>query len=160
VWPLGLCIHYAPLSVDHSSTPSFDGFGGARVFYFLSILFINYSVYDLIPNLIERLGLKWLSMFSVGGHIWVWILLCLYYIIYLAGLFEISVCLKGFLLWPLIGTEKVGNSPLAPNWYKEAPFCYYIPLCHYTDSYLVWRYGNWSHTIIHLLLFCKVSYQI
>jgi hypothetical protein len=42
----------------------------------------------------------------------------LYY--YLAGLFEILIYPKGFLLWPLIGTEKVRNSPLAPGWYRES----------------------------------------
>jgi hypothetical protein len=39
--PLGLCIHCAHFPVGHSPTSSFDGFGGARVFYFLiNIIFI------------------------------------------------------------------------------------------------------------------------
>jgi hypothetical protein len=40
VGPIGLYIHRAPLPVGYSPTSSFDGFGSARVFYFLSILFI------------------------------------------------------------------------------------------------------------------------
>jgi hypothetical protein len=35
----------------------------------------------------------------------------LYY--YLADLFEISIRLKGFLFWPMVGVEKVGTSVLA-----------------------------------------------
>jgi hypothetical protein len=66
---------------------------------------------------------------------------------YLVGLFKISVCPKGFLLWPLVGTEKVENSPLAPGWYREAPIYYYI---HFVISQVVnffWRYDNWGHTL-------------
>jgi hypothetical protein len=40
VGPTGLYIHCTPLPIGYSSTSSFDGFGRARVFYFLSILFI------------------------------------------------------------------------------------------------------------------------
>jgi hypothetical protein len=97
-----------------------------KCFYFWSILYYYYVVYDLISNLIERLWWTWISMFIVVGHIWVWILLYFIILFYLAGLFEISECLKGFLLWPLVGTEKDKNSPLAPGWYREALICYYI----------------------------------
>jgi hypothetical protein len=65
-------------------------------------------------------------VFSVGGHIRLWSLLCFIILFYLVGLFEISVCPKGFLFWPLVGTEKVGKSPLALGWYREVPICYYI----------------------------------
>jgi hypothetical protein len=40
VGPTGLYIHYAPLPVGYSLTSSFYRFDRARVFYFLSILFI------------------------------------------------------------------------------------------------------------------------
>jgi hypothetical protein len=107
VGPTGLYIHCAPLYVDYSPTSSFDGFSHAREFYFLSIFFYYYLEYDLIPNLIKRLWWIWLSVFSVGGHIWIWSLLYFMILFYLASLFRILVCPKGFLLWPLIGTEKV-----------------------------------------------------
>jgi hypothetical protein len=147
VGPTGLYIYYAHLPIGYSPTSSFDKFGRARVFYFLSILYYYYVVYDLIPNLIERLGWTWLSVFSVGGHIWVWSLLHFIILFYLADLFEISVCPKGFLLWPLVGTEKVDNTLLAPDWYKETLICYHI---HFVISRIInsfWRYDNWSHTI-------------
>jgi hypothetical protein len=48
------------------------------------------------------------SGFSVGGHIRDWNLfrdtIILYYPAYLGSWY----CPKGFLLWPLVGTEKVG----------------------------------------------------
>jgi hypothetical protein len=160
VGPINLYIYCAPLPVDYSLTSSFDGFGCARVFYFWSILYYYYVVYVLISNLVDRLWWTWLSVFSVGGHIRVWTLLRFIILFYLSGLFEILVCPKGFLLWPLVSTEKVGNSPLSPGWYREAHICYYI--CFIISQVVIsfWRYGNWSHTIIHLLLLCKVSYQI
>jgi hypothetical protein len=126
VGPLGLSIYYAPLSVDHSPTSSFDGFGNVMSVFFDQYYIYYYFVYDLILNLIERLGLKWLSMFSVGGHIRVWILFCFIILFYLAGLFEILVYPKSFFLWHLVGTKKVENSPLASDWYREAPIYYYI----------------------------------
>jgi hypothetical protein len=143
--PTGLYIHYTPLPVGYSPTSSFDGFGRASVF--LSILYYYYVVYDLILNLIEWLGWTWLSVFSVDGHIRVRSVLHFIILFYLASLFEISVCPKGFLLWPLVGKEKVGNSPLAPDWYKEVPIYYYIcfVISQVVNSF--WRYGNWSHTI-------------
>jgi hypothetical protein len=61
---------------------------------------------------------------------------------YLVGLFEISVCPKGFLFWPMVGTEKVGNSPLVPGWYREALICYYISFCHSRIVNSFWRYDN------------------
>jgi hypothetical protein len=38
--PIDMYIHYAALLIGYSLTSSFDGFDCARVFYFLSILFI------------------------------------------------------------------------------------------------------------------------
>jgi hypothetical protein len=70
VGPTGLYIHCAPLTVGYSPISSFDGFSRARVFYFFTnIIYYYYLIYNLIPNLIERLGLKWFSVFSVGSHI-------------------------------------------------------------------------------------------
>jgi hypothetical protein len=61
-----------------------------------------------------------ISVFSVGGHIRVWILFCFIILFYLAGLFRSLVCPKAFsfgpwlvqrksgaLLWPLVGTESL-----------------------------------------------------
>jgi hypothetical protein len=61
---------------------------------------------------------------------------------YLADLFEISVCPKGFLLWPLVGTEKVENSRLASGWYREAPIYYYIYFVIARVVISFWRYDN------------------
>jgi hypothetical protein len=47
-------------------------------------------------------------VFSVGDHIRDWNLLRDIILFYLFSLFRILVCPKSFLLWPLIGTEKVG----------------------------------------------------
>jgi hypothetical protein len=46
-------------------------------------------------------------VFSVGGHIRDWNVLCNIILFYLSGLFRILICPKGFLLWPLVGTETV-----------------------------------------------------
>jgi hypothetical protein len=100
VGPTGLYIYYAPLSVDYSLTSSFDEFGSSRVLYFWSILFIIIQYFIWFSNLIERLGLIWLSTFSVGGHTRVWILLHFIILFYLSGLFEITVCPKCFLFGP------------------------------------------------------------
>jgi hypothetical protein len=147
VRPIDLYIHCAPLLVGHSPTSSFDGIGSAMIIFLWSILYYYYPIYDMILNLIERLGLKWLSVFSVGGHIRVWILFRFIILFYLSSLFETSVCPKGFLLWPRIGTESF-------------PFIiiFYFIISHIVISF--WWYDNWSHTLIHLFLFCKVNYQI
>jgi hypothetical protein len=46
--PLGLYIHCAPLLIGYPSTPSFGGFGRARVFYF-----DQYYIFFTIPNMIK-----------------------------------------------------------------------------------------------------------
>jgi hypothetical protein len=94
--PLGLYMHYARLFVDYPPTPSFGGFGRAGVFSFGSIFYYYYySKYDLIfnPNLSDwyLIRIPCLSVFSVGGHIRVWILLR----------FIVS---QDAVLWPLVGT--------------------------------------------------------
>jgi hypothetical protein len=68
VGPLGLSIHCASLPVGHSPTSLFDEFNSATSVFF-NQYYIYYYVYDLIPNLIERLGLTRLSTFSVSDHI-------------------------------------------------------------------------------------------
>jgi hypothetical protein len=47
-------------------------------------------------------------VFSVGGHIRDCNLFCDTILLYLSGLFRILVLSERFLLWPLVGTEKVG----------------------------------------------------
>jgi hypothetical protein len=109
-----------------------------RVFVFDQYYIIYYSVYDLILNLIERLGLTWLLVLSLGGHIRVWILFYFIILFYLADLFEILVCPKDFLFWLLVGSEKVRSSHLAPGWYRES-------LTNSCLSRIVisfWWYGN------------------
>jgi hypothetical protein len=70
-------------------------------------------LFDSNLNWVIRMTL--LSVFSVGGHI-----------LFYSGLFKILIYLKGFLLWLMVGTEKVGSSPLTPGWYKESLICYYF----------------------------------
>jgi hypothetical protein len=154
VGPLGLGIHCAPLLVGHSPIPSLDGFDNARVFYFWSILYYYYSVYNLIPNLIERLGWTWHSVFSVGGHIRVWSIFWFIILFYLAGLFEISVCPKSFLLWPLIGTEKVGMRSSGPQWYSVASHLLLYSVLCFTGSQLllaIWQLKSYSISVWFIL---------
>jgi hypothetical protein len=154
VGPLNLSIHYATLPVGHSPTSSFDGFGSAMSVLFDQCYIYYYFVYDLIPILIERLGLTWLLIFSVGDHIRVWILLCFYYII-----------LFSRFIWDL--SMPKGLYPLAPSWYRESRelsfspwlvqrvfYLYYISFCLYTDSYLIlaiWQLKSYSNPFIFIL---------
>jgi hypothetical protein len=114
----------------------------SECFLFGSILFYYYSGYDLISNLNWAIRTTYLSVFSVSSHIRVWIPLCFITLFYLADLFEISVCLKSFLLWPLVSTEKVWSSPLAPSWYRDSPFCitFYFIISRIVIFFR--RYGN------------------
>jgi hypothetical protein len=79
---------------------------------------------------------------------------------YLAGLFEIPVCPKGFLLWPLVGTERVGSSPLAPGWYKESLICiiFYFFISHVVISF--WRYDNWKYNLLIYLFIILLLFYI
>jgi hypothetical protein len=139
MWDPLVCIYIAHLylSVIHRSR-HLTGSAVPRVFLFDQNYIYYYFVYDLILNLIERLGLKWLIVFSVGGHIRVWILFCFIILFYLAGLFEISVYPKGFLLWPLVGTKSL----------------FFVIIFNFIISRIInlfWWYGNWSHTLINLI---------
>jgi hypothetical protein len=72
---------------------------------------------------------------------------------YLAGLFRIPVCLNGFLLWPLVGTEKVRSSHLAPGWYRESLICIIFRFIISRVVISFWRYGNWKYNLLILLGF-------
>jgi hypothetical protein len=124
VGPLGLCIHCASLPIGHSLTSSFDGYDSATRVFFDQYYNNYYSIYDLIPNLIELLWWTWLSVYSVDGHIRVWILLCFIILFYLAGLFEISVCPKGL-------------SPLTPDWYRKSRELSFDPWLVHRGSHLL-----------------------
>jgi hypothetical protein len=106
------------------------------------ILLLCYKIW--FSNLIERLVWTWPSVCSVGSHIRVWNLLR-YIILFSQLIWDLGNWLV--LLWPLVGTEKVGNSHLTPSSYIEALICYYIcfVISRVVNSF--WRYGNWSHTI-------------
>jgi hypothetical protein len=148
VRPLGLYMHYTLLPVGYPPTSSFGGFRHARCFLFGSIFYYYYyyyyyySEYNLISILIEWLGshvfqcLVWAAIFKSGFYS-VFIIL-----FYLAGLFEISVCPKSFLLWHLVGTEKVRSSPLASGWYRESPFCIIFLFIISRVVISFWRYDN------------------
>jgi hypothetical protein len=119
---------WVPSSVGHSPISSLDGFSSAmRVFYLINIIII------IIIIIYYIIFLK----FNWGIRIWPWVfIVCMPYLsygfcsdllyYYLSGLLEILIGPKSFLLWPLVGTEKVGSSHLAPGWYRESPICYYI----------------------------------
>jgi hypothetical protein len=88
----------------------------------------------------------------------------IFILVYLAGLFEISVCPKGFLLWPLVSTEKVESSLLAPGWYKESHIYIIFRFVILWVAIFFWRYGNWKHIFLirwyYFILLCEVDYQI
>jgi hypothetical protein len=67
-----------------------------------------------------------LSVFSVGGHIRDWNLLRDIILLCLSDLYRILVCPKDFLLWPLVGTEKVGMRFSGPSGYSVGSHLYYI----------------------------------
>jgi hypothetical protein len=85
----------------------FMGLTTPECFIFYQYYYFYYSIYDLIPNLIERLGLKCFLVFSVDDHIRVWILLHFIYII-----------LFSWLIWDLDISK--GLSLLVLSWYKES----------------------------------------
>jgi hypothetical protein len=65
------------------------------VFLFDWYYIYYYSGYYFILNLIELLGLKWLSVFSVGSHIWVWILFYYYIILFSQLIWDLDMS-EGF----------------------------------------------------------------
>jgi hypothetical protein len=90
---------------------------------------------------------------------------------------------KGFLIWPLVGTEKVGMrsaglsgysagshlfifrfdtftrcGPLTLGWYSVCSHLFSI--CKFTGSYLLFTIWQLKTYYIHLLLFYKINYQI
>jgi hypothetical protein len=70
LWDPLVCIYIADLCLSVIHRPRhLMGSAVPRVFFFDQYYIIYYSVCDLILNLIERLELKWLSVFSVGSHI-------------------------------------------------------------------------------------------
>jgi hypothetical protein len=127
-------------------------------YYYYYYYYYYIYIYILILNLIERLGWTWISVFSVGDHIRVWSIFRFIILFYLAVLFEISVCPKGFLFWPLVGIENVRNYHLAPGWYREALICYHISFCYSWIINSFWRYDNKSHTLFYFDLYIEVDY--
>jgi hypothetical protein len=92
----------------------------------------------------------WLSVFSVSGHIRVWIILC----------FIILFIYQAYLRSRYVRRD----SPLAPSWYRENRELSFSPwllqrvsnlllysFCHSRIIISFWWYDNWSHTLIHLL---------
>jgi hypothetical protein len=77
------------------------------VFYiWINIILLLFWIW-FDSNLNWAIRIPCLSVFCVGDHIRVWILLCFIILFYLASLFEISVCSKGLSL-------------LDPIWYRES----------------------------------------
>jgi hypothetical protein len=144
----GLYIHCAPLLVGYPSTPSFDGFGRAIVFFLLiNIIFLLFLIWLRFLIQIWAIRIPYLSLFSVGGHIRVWILLC--FVIsqdavlwppswYSVGshLYHMSFCHFsgcGHLApdWYNVGSH-LGCGSLAPGWYSVGSHLYYILFCHFS----------------------------
>jgi hypothetical protein len=101
----------------------------------------------------------WTAIFEIGIYTEI-----LYYFIYPAY-FGSWYYPKGFLLWPLVGTEKVGMwssglsgysvgshlyilcfviftgcGSLTLGWYSVGSHLF--PICQFTGSYILWRYDN------------------
>jgi hypothetical protein len=108
VGPISLYIHCTSLFVGYPPTPSFDGFGLTRVFsIWINIILLLFCIwFDF--NLNWAIRITCLLVFSVDGHIRVWILLHFYIISF------------SRLIWDP-GLSQ-GLSPLAPGWYRESPF--------------------------------------
>jgi hypothetical protein len=124
------------------------------VLFFINIIHYYYYVYNLILNLIERLKWTWLSVFSAGDHIWVWNLSRFIILFYLAGLFEISVCPKDFLLWPLVGTKKVGIQSSSPLWYSIGFHLLLYFVLWFMGSQLllaIWQLKSYSYSVWFIL---------
>jgi hypothetical protein len=135
--PWFVYMHCTHLPVGYPPAPSFDRIGCVRVFsIFINIILLLFWIwFDF--NLHWAIRTTCLLVFSVGGHIRVWILLCFIILFYLAGLFRILICPKGFLFWPLVGTEKIRSFLLAPGWYRESLICIIFWFFHFTSSYLL-----------------------
>jgi hypothetical protein len=147
-------MHCAPLPVGYLPTSSFGEFDRAIVFSFFIIFYYYYSEYDFL-NIIYYyyseydflLGfhvfqyLVWTAIFESGFY-------SIFILFYLADLFRIPVCPKGFLFWLLIGTEKVGSSHLVRGWYRESPICiiFYFIISRIVIS--IWQYSNWKHNFL------------
>jgi hypothetical protein len=163
--------------LDYPPTLSFGGFGRVRVFsldqYYIFIIL------NMISFLIQIWAIRILctSVFSVGDHIREWNLLRDIILFYLSGLFKILVCPKGFLLWPLVGTEKIemrsaglseysvgshlfifcfdtftGCSPLTLSWYSIGSHLFLI--CQFTGSYLlltIWQLKTYLSIFFHFI---------
>jgi hypothetical protein len=101
----------------------------------------------------------------------------LYYYIYLAYLGS-WYCPKGFLLWPLVATEKVGMRSADLSGYSVGSHLFifvlillqdavlwplvgivYVPIWFwFVNSQIVisfWRYGNWRHTYPLAFIFVR-----
>jgi hypothetical protein len=70
-------------------------------------------------------------VFSVGAHIRDWNLHRDIILFYLSDLFRIMICSKGFLLWSLVGIEKVGMRFSDPSGYSVGSHLYYISFCYF-----------------------------
>jgi hypothetical protein len=159
--------------------------GSAVSEYFLLINVIFFIILSMIYFLskFERLEYHVPSVFSVDNHIRDQNLLRDIILFYLSSLFRILICLKVFLLWPLVGTEKVGMwsswfsgysvgshlyifhfviftgcGPLTLGWYNVGS--YLFPICQFMGSYLILAIWQLNTYYICLLLFCKINYQI
>jgi hypothetical protein len=90
------------------------------------------------------------SVFSVGDHIQDWNLLRDIILLYLSGLFRILICPKSFLLWPLVGTEKVGMRSAGLSGYSVGfhLFIFYFDIFTGCDPLTLGWYSIGSHLFL------------
>jgi hypothetical protein len=109
VGPTGLYMYCASLSVGLSTDPVIWRVRLCRsVFILINTIFLLFLIWFNFKSKFERLGyhvlqcLVWAVIFEIG----IYFVISYYYIYptYLGSWY----CPKGFLLWPIVGTEKVG----------------------------------------------------
>jgi hypothetical protein len=96
-----------------------------------------------------------LSVFSVGGDIRDWNPHRDIILFYLSGLFRIMVCPKGFLLWPLVGTEKVGMRSSGLSGYSVGSHLYIFGFVIFTGCGPLTL--SWYSVGSHLFLICQFT---
>jgi hypothetical protein len=142
---LGLYIHCAPLLVGYPPTPSFGGFGRARVFFFIKFIFLLFFIWLRFLIQIWAIMILYLSVFSVGRP---YLSLDSTLFCYFSGcgpsapswysvashLYHMSFCYFsrcGHLVYGWYSvSSRLGCGHLAPGWYSVGSLLYYISFCH------------------------------
>jgi hypothetical protein len=138
--------------------------------FFINIIFLLFLIWFIFLSKFKRLGyhalqrLVWAGIFEIGIYF-----VILYY-------FRILIYPKGFLLWPLIGTEKVRTRSVGLSRYSVGSHLYIFCFDIFTgcDPLALGRYSVGSHLFLicqftgsylflairQLKTYYKVNYQI